>query len=245
MYAGAPKRVSVLLMQTFCLHRPTDSSQRTAHEFLRYPNPDQSSRVNSGPATSPPTRCALHHEYRPYWLFPPALRLEMSNYRAPTVSDPDDAHSDQTTDTSTERRCLFCHHAPFKVEGRWIRHMEKKHPDEWSAYQEGRPSPAVIFPEPAGRPGFSGLGVHCSDAEDEEEEESHSMFTRILHLLRPLTDLDTRIATTLEINPDDYDSDEAQQEPQTQQLDTARQPPLQDQKQSQLPQSRTIRKHPP
>lgn len=116
-------------------------------------------------------------------------------------------------------QCHFCHHKPFKQEGRWIKHMEDKHAEEWDAYQKGEAPPTVVFGEAPGRPGFSGLGIE-RDEDDELERELADLpsnFERILHLIHPLTSLDTRITTSIQAQEQDYDSDDQQdpaQDPQ-------------------------------
>ena len=111
-------------------------------------------------------------------------------------------------------QCLFCNRR-FVVEGRCLRHMETVHAEELASHHAAETTSRAsrrIFPAPEGRPTARSLKVarvddYEGDDEEEEEEELCSRFQRVLHLLRPLTSLDTRIKTTLETQDADYDSD--------------------------------------
>ena len=93
--------------------------------------------------------------------------------------------------------------------------MENVHPEELAAHRAGdTPSRTSrrIFPVPEGRPTASSLKfARVDDYEGDDEEDSGeelcSRLQRVLHLLRPLTSLETRIQTTLETQDADYDSD--------------------------------------
>lgn len=100
--------------------------------------------------------------------------------------------------------------------------METKHADEWEALRKRKERPTVPFNPPEGRPELSTFWYDDSDGDANEEDNNEddggqsgqSVFTRVLHLLRPLTSLVTRIHTSLDLEAADYDSD-PEPEPQT------------------------------
>ena len=102
-------------------------------------------------------------------------------------------------------KCHFCEKV-FKVEGRYLKHMEKVHPDQLAARRAGEPDFRPTFPVPEGRPTADTLDYIKLDGTDGDEE--FPRFRRVLRLLRPLTALVTRITTTLQTQEADYDSED-------------------------------------
>ena len=97
----------------------------------------------------------------------------------------------EAQDTPASFVCKYCIRKPFVKEGRWLKHMRTVHKDQWEADEEGLDYPLTEFPPPS--PPKTTLSFEDYD--------------RILHLVRPLTSLETRIATTNDIEGPDMDSD--------------------------------------
>ena len=94
--------------------------------------------------------------------------------------------------------------------------METKHADQLAAKRAGESAPQVHFDAPDGRPEAYWFDRPEEELQEEDEdlEDLPSNFERILHLLRPLTSLETRIKTTLELHEGDGDSPIEEHHPQ-------------------------------
>ena len=88
--------------------------------------------------------------------------------------------------------------------------METVHPVEYAAKLADETPRRRKVPAPDYGPTVEDFDAHVqkdTPKNDEDDEDLPSRFQRILHLLRPLTSLVTRITTTLETQDADYDSD--------------------------------------
>lgn len=103
--------------------------------------------------------------------------------------------------TEVKYICKWCPHAPFSKEGHYTNHLQKHHSAEWKAYLAGEESPYIDFSEmePA---------IPPAEPTPDGDDITTGRYSRIvIKLARPLTSLETRITTSIQVQNQDFDSD--------------------------------------